>query len=174
MNYISVEVLQYWNFDLRNITTPVNVAVLHNYLVKSKYQPQESQFLIEGFTKGFSIGYQGPQFRSSKSSNIPFTPGVGNAVEMWNKIMLEVKEKRVAGPFKMVPYEHYIQSPIGLVPKKGNKTRLIFHLSYNFSDTTDTDQDGSLNYFMPKEICTTKYNDLDHAVINCLWLSGES
>ena len=87
---------------------------------------------------------------------------------MWNKIMAEVKEKRVAGPFEAIPFTNYIQSPIGLVPKKENKTRLIFHLSHNFSDRED---DYSLNYFTPSEICSTKYNDLDAAVASCLHVS---
>ena len=41
----------------------------------------------------------------------------------------EVKVGRVAGPFAEIPFENYIQSPIGLVPKSGgDQTRLIFHL----------------------------------------------
>ena len=32
--------------------------------------------------------------------------------------MKEVKVKRLAGPYEEVPFENYIQSPIGLVPKK--------------------------------------------------------
>ena len=43
------------------------------------------------------------------------------------------------------------QSPIDLVPKAGNKTRLIFHLSYDFND-----EDRSLNYHTPEEMCTVK------------------
>ena len=35
----------------------------------------------------------------------------------------------VAGPFKKVPFEHFIQSMIGLVPKDNRRAvRLIFHL----------------------------------------------
>ena len=48
--------------------------------------------------------------------------------------MKEVRLKRVAGPFKEIPFESFIQSAIGLVPKAGSdKTRLIFHLSYKFN-----------------------------------------
>ena len=74
--------------------------------------------------------------------------------------MKEVKLGRYAGPFAQVPYEHFIQSPIGLVPKDGGKkTRLIFHLSYEFGPGEDF-----LNACTPDEICTMKYKDLDHAV----------
>ena len=84
---------------------------------------------------------------------------------MWDKIMDEINERRVAGPFSSIPSRNFIQSPIGLVPKSGNRTRLIFHLSYNFSNK---DQDKSLNHFTPKKICSVKYNDLDHAITCCL------
>ena len=67
---------------------------------------------------------------------------------------------RVAGPYDQVPFDNFIQSPIGLVPKAGEqKTRLIFHLSYNFSD-----QEPSLNQSTPKEYCSVKYRDIDYAV----------
>ena len=48
--------------------------------------------------------------------------------------MKEVEAKRVAGLYDKIPFENYIQSPVGLVPKAGGKTRMIFHLSYNFSE----------------------------------------
>ena len=65
------------------------------------------------------------------------------------------------------PSEYYVQSPLGLVPKSGNKTRLIFHLSYNFGSQ---EQDKSINYHTPQELCMVKYRDLDHAIRNCLSL----
>ena len=82
--------------------------------------------------------------------------------------MKEVKLGRYAGPFEKIPFENFIQSPIGLVPKAGGQTRLIFHLSYNFSENLQ--KDGSLNYFTPSEKCSVKYNDLDEAVKSCLKL----
>ena len=58
-----------------------------------------------------------------------------------------------------------MQSPIGLVPKHGGKTRLIFHLSYDFGPRWEQ---KSLNFHTPDEWCSVKYNDLDHAVKNSL------
>ena len=86
-------------------------------------------------------------------------------MEMWNKIMKEVQLGRYAGPFKRMPYKYFVQLPIGLVPKKGNKTRLIFHLSYDFNDN-----EKSINACTPEKMCHIKYNDLDHAVQACLCL----
>ena len=48
--------------------------------------------------------------------------------------MKEVNEHRYAGPFNELPFKYHVQSPVGLVPKAGNKTHLIFHLSYDFGD----------------------------------------
>ena len=81
--------------------------------------------------------------------------------------MKEVKMMRYAGPFEKIPYKYYIQSPIGLVPKAGGQTRLIFHLSYKFKSGGE-----SINFWTPKEICLVKYQDLDHAIRNCLTFEG--
>ena len=151
------------NLDLESLVTPVDANKLIALLEQANYEQSELIFLKQGFTKGFTIGYQGPKNRQDTSKNIPFT--IGNKYDMWEKIM---KEARVAGPFENIPFHSYIQSPIGLVPKAGNKTRLIFHLSYNFSDKPEQ---ASLNQFTPKELCTVKYNDLDCAVRACLRVS---
>ena len=79
--------------------------------------------------------------------------------------MKEVAVNRYAGPFEQIPYESYVQSPIGLVPKDGGKqTRLIFHLSYDFPDYR------SVNFYTPHTYCTVAYRDLDHAVKESLGL----
>ena len=134
----------------------------------TQYDKQASEELIKGFTEGFSIGYHGPKNRKSLSNNIPFTRGVGDKFDMWSKIMNEVSENRVAGPFEGIPFDNYIQSPIGLVPKSGGKTCLIFHLSYNFGD------DGLVNHHTPKDLCSVQYNDLDFAIKCCLRTSEKA
>ena len=133
-------------------------------LRRAGYDPEKTKFLVEGFYSGFDIGYQGPEVRQSKSQNIHFS--VGDDKDLWLKLMKEFKLKRVAGPFITIPFKNFIQSPIGLVPKdEGRKTRLIFHLSYEFKDGM-----GSLNWHTPDYLCSVHYNDLDHAVNNCLAL----
>ena len=119
-------------------------------LRETNYDPAESEFLVYGFIHGFDIGYRGPKIRLSESKNIPFT--VGDKYKLWRKIMKEVREECFAGPFESVPFDNYIQSPIALVPKKGNKTRLIFHLSFNFGEGSE--KDPSVNAATPKEWCT--------------------
>ena len=141
-------------------------------LREANYDEGETKFLVNGFRESFDIGYRGPETRRSTSKNIPFT--VGNKYILWEKIMAEVKEKRFAGPFSEVPFENFIQSPIGLVPKKGkNKTRLIFHLSYNFVQEDSTIL-PSVNACTLKEWCSVKYNDLDTAVKQCILMSKKA
>ena len=78
--------------------------------------------------------------------------------------MKEVKLKRYAGPFSEIPFDSYIQSPIGLVPKdNGKDTRLIFHLSY-----PQNAKKKSVNANTPKELCSVGYPDFDKAIQLCL------
>ena len=94
----------------------MNVKTYAKLLEEVNYDPVETEFLIDGFTNGFDIGYRGEETRQSTSRNILFS--VGNKYILWEKIMKKVKEKQYAGPFEKIPFKNYIQSPVGLVPKK--------------------------------------------------------
>ena len=142
------------NFNLEDIVTPINVQKFEAMLIQSEFPKDKTAFLVDGFTDGFDIGYNGLQDRQDQSNNLPFS--IGNSTILWNKVMKEVKVGRYAGPFEKIPFKNYMQSPIGLVPKSGNKTRLIFHLSYQFKSGL-----GSLNSNTPKDRCSVKYRDLD-------------
>ena len=150
----------YTCYNLSGIVTLINAQVLEQMLIESNYDKTKTNKLVQGFTNGFDLGYRGPLQRQDTSANLPFR--VGTPVDMWNKIMKEVKLGRYAGPYEKVPYESYVQSPIGLVPKTGGKTRLIFHLSYDFKSHK------SINYYTPDEICSVKYKEIDHAIATCL------
>ena len=150
----------YENLDLDHICTPVKWQVFENFLKEANYDAKETTFLVQGFKEGFDLGYQGPTNRQSRAHNLPFH--IGNRVQLWNKLMKEVKLKRVTGPFDEIPFDNYIQSPIGLVPKAGgDQTRLIFYLYYDFGESVSC---KSVNSLTPKVLCSVKYNDLDHAV----------
>ena len=141
--------------------TPIRVNVYEDLLRQSQYPDDKIEFLIKGIRDRFDINYKGPEDRKDLSENLPLT--LGNKTDLWNKVMKEVKNKRYAGPFSSIPFDTYMQSPIGLVPKAGNKTRLIFHLSYLFKSGK-----GSVNSNTPEDICKVKYHYLDHAVQNCI------
>ena len=152
------EVMYYQNLNLKSVVSPVKSERLINDLKAANYDPLEVKFLENGFKQGFDIGYQGPKNRTSTAENIPFT--VGDKIELWNKLMKEIKLKRVAGPFNNIPFESYIQSPIGLVPKASDQTHLIFHLFYD----CQRDQLRILEPFHTKETCSVKYKDIDYAI----------
>ena len=132
---------------------------------RTNYNIEETQYLLAGFRKGFSLGYQGPWERRDNAANILLNKEVGDEIDLWEKMAKEVKTNRFAGPFNKIPYDCYVQSPVGLIPKSGGQSHLIFHLSYDFKGGG-----LSINHYIPQEICTVKYNDLDHAVKACLKL----
>ena len=133
--------------------------VLEKLLQLSKYDEKESKFVVDGFRHGFELGYEGPKERQYKAKNLQFD--CRDKIDLWNKVMKEVKLGHFAGPFTEIPFENYIQSPIGLVPKsEPGETGLIFHFSYPEGD--------SVNSHIPKEKCSAKYKDLDHAIKLCL------
>ena len=156
---VTEDVLQYQNFDLTNMVTPVNVKVLAGLLEESNYPKLKSEKLIRGFTEGFTIGYQGEKIIQRFAPNLKLR--IGSETVLWNKVMKEVKLGRFAGPFEEVPFKNFIQSPIGLVPKSNGDARLIFHLSYP--------KDGnSVNSGTPKELCKVNYPDFSEAVKLCI------
>ena len=120
---------------------------------ESGYDPVKTKYLVEGFTNGLSIRFEGNSKVRRTAPNLKLR--VGNKVELWNKVMKEVELGRYAGPFKDPPFEYFIQSPIGIVPKdQGKKTRLIFHLSYPKTGE-------SVNAGIPKKYTSVKYPDFE-------------
>ena len=157
-----VEPLYFKNFDLQNMITPVKPAMLQKLLNETSYNPVKTKYLVDGFTEGFEIGYEGPTDIQMVSENLELN-GLGDRVTLWNKVMKEVKLKRYAGPFTSIPYKNYIQSPIGLVPKdNGKDVRLIFHLSHPRKGTE------SVNFNTPKEKCRVRYPEFSKAIELCL------
>ena len=144
------------------MVTPVDPRMLEYLLRDTNYDTNETEFLVKGFTDGFTIGYQGNKNVQMESPNLKFR-GIGNETVLWNKVMKEVREKRYAGPFSKPPFKNYIQSPIGLVDKDGGKdTRLIFHLSYPRDGT-------SVNANTPEEWCKVRYPDFSKAIKLCMY-----
>ena len=156
------EVWYYENFDITSVVTPVNYKRLKQLLVESNYHHAETQFLIDGFQNGFSIGYNGRKDIKQTAPNLKFR--LGDRIVLWNKVMKEVKLKHFAGPFTEISFkDSFIQSPIGLVPKdNGKDVRLIFHLSYPRGTGT------SLNANTPQDQCKVVYPDFNDAINLCV------
>ena len=129
-------------------------------LTETNYDQEQARYLVNGFRFGFNLGYAGRRTKIRRlAPNLRLN--VGSPTQLWNKVMKEVKLKRYAGPYLEVPYQNFIQSPIGLVPKDhGKDTRLIFHLSYP--------KDGdSVNSCTPKHLCKVKYPEFEDAIERC-------
>ena len=142
---------------MQNIVTPVDVNTFEKLLTEEGYDETETQFLVNGFRYGFELCYQG-KIEGIKRTTPNLRLRIGNETVLWNKIMKEVKLGRFTGPFREAPFESYIQSPIGLVPKDGGTdARLIFHLSYPRSGE-------SINSGTPKELMSVSYPDFSEAI----------
>ena len=154
------EVLEHCNSNLADIITPVKAEVLRDLLKEVNYDESKTEFLYKGFAEGFSLNFEGNTKVRKYADSLQLR--VGSKLELWNKVMLEVEKKRYAGPSEEVPYEYFVQSLIGLVPKdKGTKTRLIFHLSY-------PKKRESVNAGIPKDVCSVQYPDFDEAIQLCI------
>lgn len=103
--------MEEYNPDLESLVTPLDVDKYKKFLLKSSYDPEKTQELVHGFSQGFDLGYRGPTNVRLEANNLKLR--VGSKTELWNKIMQEVKEKRFAGGFRVPPFEHFIQSPLG-------------------------------------------------------------
>ena len=156
------EILNFQKLDLDNIVTPIHAGIFANLLRETDYDSMEIDFIYSGFKEGFSLGYQADRKVQIQSKNLKLR--VGDEIDLWNKVMKEVKLGRYAGPFDDIPNEFaddYIQSPIGLVAKDhGSDTRLIFHLSYPW----DTIRSTSVNANTPRHLCSVEYSDFSEAV----------
>ena len=125
----------------------MKVELLETWLKQSGYDHKETEYLVNGFRYGFDLQYEGPVNRTDQARNIPLDKNIGSDVDVWEKMMKEVALGRFAGPYDQVPFDTYVQSPIGLVPKSNGQSRLIFHLSYDFKDS----RNQSINAHIPKQ-----------------------
>ena len=133
-------------------TTPVRVSSLAAELRSYPDQPFVA-FLIEGFSKGFSIGYKGPLI-SHRPLNLRSAIDHPDVIDTY--IAAECCSGHTAGPFPAPPFPSFNVSPLGAVPKKhSGKWRLILNLS--------NPPHGSVNDGIPLEEFTFKYISVDTA-----------
>ena len=131
--------------------TPVKVEVLSKYL--EGYE--NAQYIIDGFTQGFRINFDGPDLplTSSNSDSANQNP---QAVDQ--KIKKELELGRLAGPFDSVPFQNYKCSPLALREKQNTgKYRLLHNLSFPYDAT-------SVNYNISKDDSTVSYSNIKDAI----------
>ena len=126
--------------------TPVKVNCLQHYL--SGYPFAKRQYLLNGFTYGFSIQCSLSQscLQSSNLKSALENPAAVNA-----KLAKELAAGRIAGPFGVPPFPDFMISPLGLVPKKTpSESRLIHHLSFPRSSSLN---DGIPRGSLFRQLC---------------------
>ena len=142
--------------------TPVRVSALKSLL--STYDPDLKNFLIDGFSLGFRIGFAG----TSNSLLAPILRSAEEKPEVLSaKLDKERSAGRIVGPFSSPPFANFVSSPLGVVPKKTpGKFRIIHHLSY---------PDGSsVNDFIPSEKSTVHYASISDAIAMIKSIGRES
>ena len=136
-----------------NPVTPVRIDRLTSVL--RDYDPLLTNFLIQGFSYGFHIHYS--NLRSSfESPNLLSANDQPNIVT--DKLHKEIEAGRVAGPFSAPPFDNFVVSPLGIVPKKApNEFRLIQHLSYP--------HENSVNSGIPVDFSSVRYASIQDAIV---------
>ena len=132
--------------------TPVKVSNLSPLL--QQYDPRLAQFLIDGFSFGFRIVFVGKS-RLRLASNLRSAKEHPNILAA--KLEKELCAGRIVGPFSRPPFDNFISSPLGVVPKKTpGEFRLIHHLSYP--------NGSSVNDFIPDHFSSVQYASIGDAI----------
>ena len=84
---LAVDVYKCSNFNLKHIVTPVKVKVYEKLLRQAMYDSDKTDFLVNGFTNGFSLQYKGTTRIVRKKPNLKLR--VGSHLELWEKLWLK-------------------------------------------------------------------------------------
>ena len=108
--------------------------------------------LLSGITHSVDIGYMGPREPIDARNLL----SAHTHPHIIHAHLQEVEAGRIRGPFQDRPFPSLRCSGLGVVPKKGNKWRMILHLSAPFG--------SSINDFISKESFSLRYSSVDDAV----------
>ena len=134
------------------LPTPIKCLRLNHYL--EGYDFQNRTFLIDGFSKGFRIPFQGPIISRISRNHLSARSNVQAVNE---KIQGELQAGRIIGPFDTPPSDPLICSLIAIVPKhEPGKFCLIHGLSFS--------QGASVNSAIPKDETKVCYDNIDKVV----------
>ena len=135
-----------------DLPTPVRVERF-GFLLDG-YTHSTVEFLISGFTRGFSIHLQGE--RKSRTAN-NLLSAVENLSAVDAKLRKELEAQRLTEPFQSPPLSPFWISPLGIIPKKvPGEFRLIHHLSFP--------KWSSVNDGIPPEHTSVHYATIDGAI----------
>ena len=145
---------------LSTLPTPVQPSRLQALL--AGYDLEITNYLIQGFSTGFKLGFQGP-LPGMCMTNLPSALQRPAVVD--SKLESELSLGRISGPWTSPPFGgDTVTSPIGLVEKKSNpgSFRLIHHLSFPAG--------SSINDGIPLACSRVTYASVDDAITMILRL----
>ena len=118
------------------------------------HDPHITSYLVNGIRFGFDIRFSGSPF-SALSRNHPSARLCPDSLSPL--IHAEVQSQRVAGPFDSPPFDTFVVSPLGLVPKKEpGSFRVIHDLSFP--------KGRSVNDGILQDDAAVRYETFDHVV----------
>ena len=106
--------------------SPINIEKLKEKLSASYPDSRLADYLIQGFTYGFDIGYSGKRF-PLRSKNLHSART--NASAVTEAISKELSCGHVVRPFRKTPFENLHCSSLAAVPKKDKSYHHIIDLS---------------------------------------------
>ena len=112
------------------LSTPITCKVdkLHFYLEGYPAHSISKQYLLNGFSFGFSIDYVGPRQNFSPKTLLS---AITNPSAVDTKLDKETNFGRIVGPFDTRLFSVFHISPLGLIPEKlPGEFCLIHHLSF--------------------------------------------
>ncbi|XP_066928822.1 uncharacterized protein [Clytia hemisphaerica] len=127
-----------------------NAGVLIHLL--DGYQEDIVEFLVNGFSNGFRLGFQGPPPLSRRRNNLS---AVHHVEAVSASILKELKRGHTSGPFPSPPLPNLHCSPLGSAPKKDGTLRIVLDLS---------SPPGISVNGIDQELCRVSYSSFDEAV----------
>lgn len=138
--------------ELTRAHTPLRHSQFESELANHPNKAFASR-LLKGIRQGVSIGYEGPR-SPTNTRNLSSAYQHPDVIEA--ELQKEVNSGRIRGPFVERVLPALRCSGLGVVPKKGNKWRMILHLSAPYK--------YSINDYISKEDYSLQYTSIDDAV----------
>ena len=133
------------------LPTPVKANRLAYYL--QNYVGKD--YIVDGFTQGFSLHFEGPECETNAKNS---TSTIEFEEKIDEKIADELKLNRISGPYAEPPLKNFKVSPLSVRPKKEpGKIRLLHNLSYPYDLR-------AVNYNIPRRFAKVTYQTVGDAI----------
>lgn len=118
------------------IISPLVASAWSRLLVAHSNRPLVER-LVDGIVHGVDVHFRGPR-RQSPRLSINQPSANAQAAQVSADIEAEVAAGRKAGPFDVPPFLGFVCSPLGAVPKKNGKVRIVHNLSWPIGASVNT------------------------------------